>query len=147
MKYSEAKQGRTFIIRLEDGDVLHEEIERFAREKSVRAATLTVLGGADRGSRLVVGPEEGRAKSIVAMEHILSDVYEVTGVGTLFPDSAGKPTLHMHIACGRGDRTVTGCVRKGVRVWHVMEIVMQELLDTPARRAPDATTGFELLEP
>ena len=32
MKYSEAKQGRTFIIRLEDGDILHEKIEEFARE-------------------------------------------------------------------------------------------------------------------
>ena len=29
MKYSEAKQGRVFIIRLEDGDVLHESIEAF----------------------------------------------------------------------------------------------------------------------
>lgn len=30
MKYSEAKQGRIFVIRLEDGDVIHEEIEKFA---------------------------------------------------------------------------------------------------------------------
>ncbi len=26
MKYSEAKQGRVFVIRLEDGDVVHEVI-------------------------------------------------------------------------------------------------------------------------
>ncbi|NIT59971.1 MAG: DUF296 domain-containing protein, partial [Aliifodinibius sp.] len=31
MKYSEAKQGRIFVIRLEDGDIVHDEIERFAR--------------------------------------------------------------------------------------------------------------------
>ena len=36
MKYSQAKQGRTFIIRLEDGDIVHEEIEKFAREKSIK---------------------------------------------------------------------------------------------------------------
>lgn len=29
MKYSEAKQGRIFVIRLEDGDIVHEELERF----------------------------------------------------------------------------------------------------------------------
>ena len=38
MKYSEAKQGRVFIIRLEDGDILHESIEAFAREHSIKAA-------------------------------------------------------------------------------------------------------------
>ena len=28
MKYSEAKPGRIFIIRLEDGEIIHEEIEK-----------------------------------------------------------------------------------------------------------------------
>ena len=32
MKYSQARQGRTFVIRLEDGDIVHEKIEQFARE-------------------------------------------------------------------------------------------------------------------
>ena len=36
MKYSQAKQGRVFVIRLEDGDVIHEEIEKFAREKGIK---------------------------------------------------------------------------------------------------------------
>jgi predicted DNA-binding protein with PD1-like motif len=53
----------------------------------------------------------------------------------------------MHIACGRGDETVTGCVRRGVQAWHVMEIVLWELLDISSRRLPDAATGFELLNP
>ncbi|MBA3036272.1 MAG: DUF296 domain-containing protein, partial [Desulfobacterium sp.] len=30
MKYSEAKQGRIFVVRLEDGETVHEEIEKFA---------------------------------------------------------------------------------------------------------------------
>ncbi len=64
MKYSEAKQGRTFVIRLEDGDVIHEEIEKFAREKSIYAASLIIVGGADEGSKLVVGPREGRAENV-----------------------------------------------------------------------------------
>ena len=49
MKYSEAKQGRIFIIRLEDGEILHETIEAFAAAKKIRAAALIVLGGADSG--------------------------------------------------------------------------------------------------
>jgi len=55
MKFSEAKAGRVFVIRLEDGDILHEEIERFAAENEIRAATLTAVGGVDAGSCLIVG--------------------------------------------------------------------------------------------
>ena len=121
MKYSEAKQGRIFVIRLEDGDIVHDEIERFAREKSIRAAGLIIVGGADHGSKFVVGPEEGRATPVVPMEHVLDEVHEIAGVGTLFPDEEGNPLLHMHMACGRKSSTITGCIREGVRVWHVME--------------------------
>lgn len=147
MKFSEAKRGRVFIIRLEDGEIIHEEIERFAKEQSIAAAALIIIGGADADSRLVVGPQNGRAHSICPMEHTLENVYEITGTGTLFPDGKGNPVVHMHIACGRKKETVTGCIRKGVKVWHVMEIILYELTDTTAQRMLDSETGFELLSP
>ncbi len=147
MKYSEAKWGRVFVIRLEDGDIVHECIERLAAENNVRAGALVILGGADKDSRLVVGPEDGRAKAIRPMTSLLADVSEVAGTGTLFPDENGRPVLHMHMACGREEKTVTGCVRTGVRVWQVMEAVLFELTDTHAVRKHDPVTGFALLSP
>lgn len=147
MKYSQAGQGRIFVIRLEDGDIVHEELERFARDKGIRAASLIIIGGADTNSKLVVGPEKGRTETIVPMEHVLDDVHEIAGVGTIFPDTKGNPSLHLHMACGREDGTVAGCARLGVKVWHVMEVILFELLDTTAHRAPDSETGFELLMP
>lgn len=147
MKYSEAKQGRVFVLRLEDGEILHTTVESFAREHAIKAAALIVLGGADKGSKLVVGPEQGRSTPVVPMEQVLGDVGEIAGVGTLFPDVRGNPVLHMHVACGRGNATITGCVRRGVQAWHVMEIVIWEMLDTAGRRLPDVATGFELLNP
>jgi len=147
MKYSQAKQGRTFIIRLEDGEVVHEVIERFARDQGIQAAALIILGGADEGSQFVVGPKEGRTPPVVPMEHTLNNVHEIAGTGTIFPDEAGNPVLHMHMACGRKSSTVTGCVRKGVKVWHIMEAVLYELTDTKAVRAFDRETGFKLLRP
>ncbi|MDL1955882.1 MAG: DNA-binding protein [Candidatus Desulfofervidus auxilii] len=147
MKYSQAKIGRVYVIRLEDGDIIHEEIEKFAREKSIKAAALIIIGGADEGSKLIVGPEHGRKKPIVPMEHILNNVYEIVGTGTIFPNEKGEPILHMHIACGRKTSSITGCVRKGVKVWHVMEVILFELVDTTAIRALDPNTGFELLNP
>lgn len=147
MKYSQAKIGRVFVIRLEDGDVVHEAIEEFARTENIRAASLSVLGGADKGSVLVTGPEQGRAENIVPKTRVLDNVYEVSGTGTLFPNTAGEPVLHMHMACGRDGSTITGCVRNGVRVWQVMEVIVHEILDTTGMRRPDAATGFELLIP
>ena len=147
MKFCEARQGRVFVIRLEDGEILHEQVERFAREHGIHAATVIAVGGADCGSKLVVGPERGRASPVIPIEHTLSSVHEIVGVGTLFPDESGGPALHMHAACGRADSAVTGCVRRGIRTWHVIEVIITELLDCRAARRPDSGTGFHLLEP
>ncbi|HCY84471.1 MAG TPA: DUF296 domain-containing protein [Desulfobacteraceae bacterium] len=147
MKYSEAKPGRVFVIRLEDGDVVHETLEQFAKEQSIQAASLIILGGADKGSVLVTGPAQGRVTPIVPTTKVLDNVHEVAGTGTIFPNADGEPVLHMHMACGRGTSTVTGCIRSGVTVWQVMEVVLYELNDCTGTRLPDAATGFELLIP
>jgi len=147
MKYSEARPGRVFVIRLEHGEILHETIETFARINDVKAATLIALGGADKGSRLVVGPEHGESPPFNPMCHILDDAHEIAGVGTLFPDEDGNPVLHMHIAAGRGESAVAGCVREGVKIWQVGEVILQEIVGTAALRRHDPGSGFQLLEP
>ncbi|MFP4446913.1 MAG: PPC domain-containing DNA-binding protein [Desulfosudaceae bacterium] len=147
MKYSQARQGRMFVLRLEDGEVVHQVVEAFARDQGIAAAALIAVGGADRDSTLVVGPEDGRAAPVTPMERVLDNVHEIAGTGTLFPDEDGRPVLHMHLACGRQDQTTTGCVRAGVKVWQIMEIILLELVDTPARRRPDPDLGFVLLDP
>jgi predicted DNA-binding protein with PD1-like motif len=146
VKYCTARQGRVFIIRLEDGDVLHECVERFAAEQGIRSAWLVAVGGADAGSRLIVGPQKGRAHPIKPQQLQLDDAHEVAGVGTIFPDEDGRPILHMHMAAGRGKKAVTGCVRAGVKTWHILEIVLVELLDNAALRKKDRATGFKLLD-
>jgi predicted DNA-binding protein with PD1-like motif len=147
MKFSQARQGRIFVLRLEDGEIVHEVIERFAGEQRIAAAALIVLGGADDGSRLVVGPAEDRGLPLEIMEQVLSHAHEVAGTGTLFRDEDGRPLLHMHMACGREGATTTGCIRQGVKVWHVMEVIVFELLDSPARRVVEQPLGLRLLRP
>jgi predicted DNA-binding protein with PD1-like motif len=147
MKYSQARQGRVFILRLEDGEIVHQVIEQFAIEQKIDAAALIVLGGADDGSRLVVGPEEDRGLPLHPMERILKNAHEVSGTGTLFLDQDGVPLLHMHMACGREGTSITGCIRAGVKVWHVMEVVLFELLDTTARRVVEKPLNIKLLQP
>jgi predicted DNA-binding protein with PD1-like motif len=135
------------VLRLEDGEIIHETVEKFAKEKDIRSAAVIVLGGADRGSRLVVGPEDGRSEKIKAMGTVLGDVHEMTGTGTIFMDEEGAPRLHMHISTGRNESSITGCVRNGVRVWLIAEIIIFELVGSTATRKLDKASGFELLEP
>jgi len=133
------------VISLDNGDIVHQEIEQFARNQSIKAAALTVIGGADKGSRLVVGPEHGSKLPISPMEQILENVHEIVGAGTLFPDEEGNPVVHLHMACGRKSSTKTGCIRRGVKVWHTMEVILLELLESTAKRRLDPRTGFARL--
>jgi predicted DNA-binding protein with PD1-like motif len=146
MKYSSARLGRVLVIRLEDGDVVHECVEEAARAEGVARAAVILVGGAAGGSRVVVGPEDGAVRPVVPMERILHDVHEATGTGTIFPDENGHPVLHLHASFGRDDRVTTGCIRNGVRTWVVAEAVVIELTESAATRRLDPQTGFELLD-
>jgi predicted DNA-binding protein with PD1-like motif len=146
MKYTTASPGRALVIRLEDGDVVHECIEQAAAAQRIVRAAVILLGGADGGSRVVVGPEDGHTGPIVPMERVLHDVYEAAGVGTLFPDESGVAKLHLHAAFGRDDKVIAGCIRKGVTTWMVGEAVVIELLDCDAMRRLDPDSGFDLLD-
>ena len=145
MKYSEGAIGRVFILTLKSGDILHESVERFASEKHISAATVIAVGGADKGSRLTVGPKIPLTSPIQPLYHELDGPHELTGTGTIFENGDGKPVMHMHCSCGRDSRSVTGCVRAGVVVWLTMEVVITEIKGASARRLPDKDSGFELL--
>ncbi len=148
MKYSKGQINRVFVVRLEDGDVVHECLEELARREGIKAAAVIAVGGADRGSRLVVGPQKGRGDNpVTPNKATLSEVHEVVGTGTIFQDQDGSPLVHMHFACGRGVETITGCIREGVKTWHILELILFEIEGTDAIRKLDKSLGFKLLEP
>ena len=146
MQYSEGRMGRVFILRLEEGERLNDSIEKFAREKQVSHGLAFFLGGSADGSKVVVGPEANR-ETIIPMLHALKGEQEVLALGTLIPNEAGEPVLHMHGAAGREGKATVGCTRAGVNVWLIGEVVLLEILgaDT-ARRQKDPATGFQLLK-
>jgi len=146
MQFTEAKLGRVFVLRLHDGDHLPDALENFAAEKKVSSAICFLVGGAKDNSRVVVGPKDGNATPPEPMITLLRGVHEVCGVGTIFTDEKGKPKLHMHASFGRNDNTLTGCVRMGVDVWRIGEVIILELTETSAKRIKDKDTGFEFLE-
>ncbi len=144
MQYSEGTTGRVFTLRLENGERVPDCIEQFAKEHDIRCGLCTLIGGID-GGNLVVGPEDGKAPVINPMLHAVSGAHEVAGMGTLFPDEDGTPILHMHAALGRDGKTRTGCIRPGLDVWLVGEVIIMEILGTDMLRKTEATSGLKLL--
>jgi predicted DNA-binding protein with PD1-like motif len=145
MIVSEGHIGRVFVLRLSDGDRIPDAIEAFAASREVTSAVVLALGGLENG-KLVVGPEDGRAMPPNPMLAAIGAVHEAAAVGTLFPTAHhGKPTLHMHAVLGRGEEARAGCVRPGLDVWKIFEVVVIEILGTEFARAHDPETGFNLL--
>jgi len=146
MQFTEAKIGRVFVLRLHDGDHLPDALEIFAAQNKLKIALCFFIGGSKKDSRVVVGPNGDGSLPVEPALTLLSGVSEVCGVGTIFTNENGKPTLHMHASFGRGEKAITGCLRKGVDVWLIGEVIMLELTSASVRRVIDKETGFELLE-
>ncbi len=145
MKATEGKTGRVFVIRLEDGDIVPDCIEKFAAKNKVTTAYAMLIGGIGSG-QVVSGPRttEGRPPDPIYLP--VDGVHEVAAVGLLAPDSKGKSVLHIHGALGRAGSTLTGCLRPGVKTWLIGEVVLIEILGMNIARLIDKESGFELLE-
>jgi len=145
MKASEGHIGRVFVLRLEDGDVVPDCIERFAAEKAISVGQVVLVGGIG-GGQVVVGPKDSNEMPPEPVLLPVDGAHEVVGVGIIAPDKDGKPTLHIHASLGRSDKVLTGCLRPGVTTWLVGEAVIYEILGAKAARLPDPKSGFDLME-
>jgi len=145
MRGTEGKLGRVFVLRLENGDAVPGCIEDFARSHGIKAGSVLLIGGVG-GGQVVSGPRDSAALPPEPMLLPLDGAHEVIGVGFIALNKGGVPKMHMHAALGRAGNAKTGCVRPGITVWHVGEVVIYEVVDVAAVRLPDEATGFELLQ-
>jgi predicted DNA-binding protein with PD1-like motif len=146
MKACEGRIGRVFVMRLEDGDVVPECIERFAEGEGVFVGQAILVGGVGGGD-VVVGPRCSEEMPPEPMLLPVDGAHEVVGVGVLAPGEDGKSALHIHAALGRAGQTMTGCLRQSVTTWLVGEVILYEILGAKVMRIQDKQSGFELLEP
>lgn len=145
MKSTEGKIGRVFVLRLEDGDMVPACIERFAAEKGIKVGHVILIGGIG-GGQVVVGPRKTEEMPPDPVLLPVEGAHEVEGVGIIAPDKDGKPVLHIHASLGRGGRTLTGCLRPGVKTWLVGEALIYEITSANVKRLPDKRSGFSLME-
>ena len=145
MKACEGQLGRVFVLRLEDGDVVPECIERFASEQAISVGHVILIGGIG-GGEVVVGPRRSDEMPPEPMLLPVDGAHEVAGVGVIAPGEDDQPVLHIHAALGRSGKTTTGCLRPGVTTWVVGEAIIYEILGADVSRVMNETTGFALLE-
>jgi predicted DNA-binding protein with PD1-like motif len=145
MKASEGKIGRVFVVRLEDGDIVPDCLERFAAEKSIKAGHVVLIGGIG-GGEVVAGPRKTDEMPPDPLHIPVDGAHEVVGLGIIAPNKDGKPVLHIHASLGRAGKTLTGCLRPGVSTWLVGEAIIYEITGTTAQRLPDKESGFDLME-
>lgn len=145
MKYTEMRPGRIFVLSLDPGEIIREVVEKFSSDHGIDYATVSVVGGVDKGSILVVGPQYPIQDNIVPLKYELEAPSEVTGFGTIFPDESGKPLCHMHGSVGRKDVNITGCFAEGVIAWLVTEVVITEMIGKGPFRKRYGTSELKIM--
>jgi len=142
MEYRSGSMGRVFSIRFDEGDDFLGGLTELVREQDVRCAWFHVLGGL-RQAEVVTGPRE----PVMPPEPVwasLEGARETLGSGSIYWDG-DEPRIHLHAALGHHGETVTACVRKGTKVYLVLEVLLIELKGIEASRPWFAQGGFHRL--
>lgn len=143
MKYTKGEIGRIFVLKFDDGDVMMEKLDAFARKEKLKAAVMVFMGALKKGD-LVTGPK----KPVIPPEPNtvkFKDAWEALGVATIFTNSKG-PQIHIHSAMGQKNKVLTGCVRGKSEIFLVIEAIVFELKGVKASKDIDPGTGLNLLK-
>jgi len=92
---------------------------------------------------VVTGPKE----PVMPPEPVWAQVTgarETLGSGSIYWDEA-EPRIHLHAALGHHGETLTACVRKGTKVYLILEVLILELDGIDATRPWFAQGGFNRL--
>ena len=142
MDYRKGTIGRVFTVRFDEGDLFLEELLKLIKDEKITSGWFHVLGGL-READVVTGPRE----PVMPPDPVWSEVRgarETIGTGSIFWDGE-EPKIHLHAALGNHGETLTACVRKGTKVYLVLEVVIFEIDGINATRPWYEEGGFNRL--
>jgi len=142
MQYTKGQIKRVILARLDDGDVLIDEVKGIAKKEKINAGVMVLIGALRKG-HVVTGPKKPKIPPKPHWE-TFNDAWELVGIGTIFKGQKG-PEVHIHGALGKGKKTLSGCIRKDSKVFLLIEAVIFELKGVKARKDLDPKTGLNLL--
>ncbi len=138
MDYRKGSIGRIFVVRIDHGEDLLEELTGLVKMENIQSAFFMILGAAGR-AKLVTGPKE-KSLPPVTVWSSFDDVHEIVGAGNIFPEN-GSPKIHLHAVAGNSKGLTMGCIRKEAEAFMVLEVFLIET-DIIARRVADEKIGF-----
>lgn len=134
VEQGESQGMKIFALRLRPGQDLRKEIERFTREKGIKAGFIITTVGSLEKVTLRLADQ----KNVSSFE----GKFEIVSlVGTLSPDGVH---LHMSLSDSAG-RTIGGHLVEGCQIYTTAEIVIGEAKGIVFGREADKLTGYEEL--
>jgi Predicted DNA-binding protein with PD1-like DNA-binding motif len=125
------KVGRTFIIRLEKGDLLRESIEELSMKENIKNAV--VISGIATFDKAQLQMTTTYGFPIEYFVHTLEEPLELASLDGTIIDF--KP--HIHGVIGNADHSWAGHILDGCRILYLAEIVIQELICQDLKRKPN----------
>jgi predicted DNA-binding protein with PD1-like motif len=137
---SKSLGGGRFALVFDKGDEPMSELERFAREHHLTAASFTGIGAFEE---VVLGYFDRDAKDYEEIP--VREQVEVLSLAGDVALAEGEPKVHAHVVVGKRDGSAHGGHLLRGRVWPTLEVV---LVESPAelRKSHDAETGLALID-
>lgn len=142
MRYKAGKVGRVVLARFDHGEQVVPALAGLCERERISSGWFFLFGALEKG-RLVAGPREASLPPDPVWRKF-TEPYEIVGMGSI-AGGDGPPSIHLHSSLGRGNKVLTGCIRKEGEVFIVVEAMVLEVLGVRATRSPDARSGLELL--
>ncbi len=139
MQHFISGDGRHLVVRLDDGDLLLESLQRLAQERELDSAAIVCGFGALKRTHIHVGEWEHtppRNRYVV-----YEGPAELCGLHGLI--AAGQ--VHAHITASNGEWTIGGHLEPETIVLYLCEIVIEVIEGLPLRREMTAD-GLPLLQ-
>jgi uncharacterized protein len=132
---------RVLVVVCTKGEEAFETVATTVRERGIRAAQVTAVGGFRSADLGYFDAATGEHLDIPVAEQV--EVLSL--IGDVAQDS-GEPALHLHAVLGRRDgSTVGGHLLRG-EVWPTLEVIVTEVAPELAKRY-DPQTGLALISP
>ena len=132
---------RALVVVCTKGEEAFETVATTVREREIRAAQVTAVGGFASAD---LGYFDGPAGDYLHIP-VTEQVEVLSLMGDVAQDS-GETALHLHAVLGRRDgSTVGGHLLRG-EVWPTLEVIVTEVAPELAKRY-DPQTGLALISP
>jgi predicted DNA-binding protein with PD1-like motif len=148
LSYRECTQGRRFIIRVQPGARLVEELLHFARLVSLRHGTIVSAVGSVRD--VTFSDIQSGAKLPITEPrmpvHRVEGPLDLLGLeGNLVPTETGKIDAHLHIFAARSSGDAVGGHLIDAEVFATVEIILGEYIVEGVERHHSSRGGVDTL--